>query len=63
MIVPAYRKVGNASVPVLLVPLKDGSHFVLSGEMVTPAQLKAEFSHPEQLDGAFAVGVPVVKQG
>lgn len=58
MLVAAFRKVGNAKVPVVLIPFKDGTHFVLNGETVTPAQLKAEFSHPEELDGTFAIGNP-----
>lgn len=62
MIVPAFRKVGAARVPCLLVPLADGSHFLLSGDIISPAQLKAEFSHPEKGDGTLAVGAPVAQK-
>jgi len=60
MLVPAFRKVGNSRVPVVLIPLTDGSHFLVHGEIVSPATLKSEFSHPEKAEGTFAIGAPVV---
>lgn len=49
------QRVGANLVPVLAVALADGSHFVVTGNVVGDAQFKRDFQEVEEAEGSFVV--------